>query len=151
MLMKHKKQVPMQKKEKQKVLLKLVDFSRELYHFKTFKDAFKNKRKGRTLEIIGKIALYYDVPDFIELCMDALKSKNKVLIIAAIEIFENYAYKRECSLPQAMIAQLDEIIESTKDRGVALSALSIQVNTGLIDEYEAVFRIDDWKDRNREN
>lgn len=100
------------------------------------------------IDLIGKVALYYDIPEAVELFMAALKSHKKNLILAAAEFYEYYRRGRNISLTPEMVEQLDDIISKAKDRTVAVTALNLQVETGLISELEALSRIDDWKERN---
>jgi hypothetical protein len=137
-------------KEKQKYMmtLKLVSFTREIFKFKKARDNFNNKRKSLALDILGNICNYYNVSEAFELCLLSLKSKKKTLILAALEFQENYCRNREVSLRSEIIEILDRIIIQTKDRSVAVGALDLLVKTGNISEFEALSRIDEWKEKN---
>lgn len=135
-------------KQRHMMALKLVGFSMEVFQLQNPRDAFNNKRKGLAMNLIGRVAMYYDVPEVIELCMAALQSNKKTLVLAAAELYENYRRGRNLSLTPEMVQRLDDVISKTKDRSVAVTALSLQVEAGLICEFEALSRIDEWKDRN---
>lgn len=137
-------------KEKQKYImaLKLVSFASEIFKFKKARDNFNNKRKSLSLGILGNICNYYNVPEALELCLLSLKSKKKTLILAALEFQENYCRNREVPLRSEIIEILDRIIIQTKDRSVAVGALDLLVKTGNISEFEALSRIDEWKEKN---
>lgn len=138
-------------KEKQKYLqaLKIVSFIMEIFQIQNPRDTFSNKRKSLAMDVIGRLAAYYDVPEVIDLCMIAIQSNKRTLVLAATELYTNYSRDRELSsLEPKIVERLNEIISRTKDRPVAVTALNFQVEAGLIDELEALFRIDNWKEKN---
>jgi hypothetical protein len=137
-------------KQRHMMALKLVGFSMEVFQMQNPRDAFNNKRKGLAMDLIGRVGSYYDVPEAIELCTAALQSNKKTLVLAAVELYENYRRGRNLSLTPEMVHRLDDVISKTKDRSVAVTALNLQVETGLISELEALSRIDEWKERNLE-
>ncbi|MFH1549011.1 MAG: hypothetical protein ABIH04_00470 [Planctomycetota bacterium] len=138
-------------KEKQKIIiaLKLVGFSEGIFQLRNPRDAFNSKRKSLALDLLGRIAAYYDVPEAIDLCRVALASHKKPLVLAAVDFYENYTRNRHVSLPPEIIRLLNEVITKTKNRSVAVAALNVQVVSGAISEMGALSMIDDWKDRNR--
>lgn len=137
-----------QQRQRYLIALKLVSFSKEIFQLTIPRDAFNNKRKGLAMDLIGRVAVYYDIPGAIDLCMAAFQSNKKTLVLAAAEFYENYRHGRNISLPPEMVERLDDIIRKTKDRSVAVTALNLQVEDGLISEFEALSRIDDWKEMN---
>jgi hypothetical protein len=135
-------------KEKYIISLKLVNFADEIFEFNIARDNFSNKRKALSLEYLSILSNYYDLPKSLELCLFSLKSKKKDLIFAALEFQENYARNRHVHLSEEIIELLNKIILQTKDRSVATGALNLQVITGEIGEFEALSRIDRWKEKN---
>lgn len=135
-------------KEKYAISLKLSDFANEIFEFKMARDNFSSKRKALSLEMLSILCIYYDIPAALDLCLFALKSKKKDLLHAAFEFQENYTKHKNIYLSDEIIKLLDKIILQTKDRSVAVGALNLQVTTGEIDEFEALSRIDDWKEIN---
>jgi len=115
------------------------------------RDTFNNKRKSLAMDIIGRIDAGYDVPDVMELCMTALQSNKKTLVFAAAELLENHRNLRNLPLGPEIIKCLDKIVSKTKDRSVAVTALNIQVEAGVINELEALSQIDDWKEKNSDS
>ena len=139
-----------QQRQRCLMALKLVNFSKEIFQLTIPRDTFNTKRKGLAMDLIGRVAAYYDIPEAIELCMAAFQSNKRTLVLAAAELFENYSRRRDISLPPEMVERLDDIIRKTKDRSIAVAGLNLQVEAGLISEFEALSRIDDWKERNRD-
>ena len=137
-------------KEKQKYIMtsKLVSFASDIFKFKKERDNFNSKRKSLALDILCNISIYYNVPEALELCLWSLKSKKKTLILAALEFQEIYCGNREVPLSSGIIEILDRIIVQTKDRSVAVGSLDLLVKTGNISEFEALSRIDEWKEKN---
>lgn len=142
------KRTRIEEKQEHMIALKLVDFSREVFQLQISRDAFNSKRKSLALDLIGRVAVYYDIPEAIELCTAALQSKKKTLVLAALEFYEINLHGQDRSLVPEIISQLDEIVSKTKDRSVAVTALNLQVEAGVVSELEALSRIDDWKERN---
>lgn len=136
--------------EKQKYIfaLKLVNFAVEIFNFKKARDSFNSKRKSLLLEILSKLSNYYDFPEALELSLLSLKSKKKDLILAALEFLENYVHNRKIPLSSEIVELLDKIILQTKDRTVAVGVLDLQVKTKHISEFEALSRIEEWKEKN---
>jgi hypothetical protein len=134
-------------KRKYIIALKLVNFAIDVFEFKKPRDNFNSKRKSLALLILGDLSNYYDIPEALNLCILSLKSKKKALILAGIEFSENYFIKRNLPLDTETIEILDKIILQTKDRSIAVSALDIQVKLGHISEFEALMRIDEWKEK----
>jgi hypothetical protein len=141
-----KKRAPEEEQE-YLIALKLVDFAGELFDVNISRDNFTNKRKGLALEMLMPLAKRYDIPKIFELCLIALKSKKRGLILSGIEFLETYGNDQNAPLNPDVIELLDKIILETKDRTVAVSALNIQVQKGHISEFEAMMRIDEWKER----
>lgn len=134
-------------KMRQALALELVGFAREIHELKIPRDPFNNKRKGLALYVISKIDAAYDIPEVMELCISALQSNKKPLVFAAGELLDSRS-RRDLPLEPEVIACLDRIISKTKDRSVAVTALHVQVEASVIDEFEALARIDDWKEQN---
>ena len=130
------------------ITFKLVSFAVEIFKYKKARDNYSNKRKSLALEILGNISNYYDVPEALDLCTLSLKSRRKTLILAALEFQQTYMRNRGASLNPELIEILDKIILQTKDRSVAVGSLDIQVKSGNVTEFEALARIDEWKEKN---
>jgi len=130
------------------IVLILVEFAKSLFEYNIPRDSFNNQRKAFGLEILKHLSDGYEIPEAFELCLMALKSKKKQLIFAAIDFYEHYVCADDIELSQEVIEILDKIITQTKDRSVAVSALNFQVEAGLISEFEALSRIDEWKEKN---
>jgi hypothetical protein len=136
-----------QEKSRYALALELVGFAKEMYQLKSPRDSFNNKRKGLALDIIGSLDAGYDIPEVMELCITALQSNKKALIFAAAELLE-IRCARNLPLEPGIIECLDRIISKTRDRSVAVTALNVQVEASVINEFEALSRIDGWREEN---
>jgi hypothetical protein len=106
-----------------------------------------NPCKGLALDLIGRIDAGYDVPEVMELCITALLSNKKTLIFAAAELLDRRCARNQ-PLTHEIIKYLDVVISKTKNRSVAVTALHVQVEAAVIDEFEALSRLDDWSEKN---
>lgn len=100
------------------------------------------------MDLICRVARHYDLPEAVALWTTALQSNKKALILTAMECYDDYRRARRLPLPSEVVERLNAIAETTKDRSVAVSALNMLVEEGLIDEFEAMARIDQWKEKN---
>ena len=141
--------VSSQERQRHQLALKLADFAQEIFHYQAPpRDSFNNKRKCLAMELIARVARHYDFQEVVALWMTALQSNKKALILTAMEGYDDYRRDRGLPLPAEVVERLNAIAETTKDRSVAVTALNMLVEAGLIDEFEAMARIDQWKEKN---
>lgn len=126
----------------------LVTFAKEIYEIKLDRDAFSGKRKGYAVQILESISNYFDTPEFMELCSKSLKSKSKNEFLDSIESLKDYCLENDKIPTEELISIIDKRIEKTKYRTEATSGLNLQVEIGIISEFEALSRIDKWKEKN---
>ncbi len=132
--------------------LSFLNFAKELFAISIPRDSFNSKRKGYALGIISKLLNYYDISNKLDLFIEALRSpKDKLIIEALNELHYYHENIPEKHLSEKIINELDKIILKTKNRTVATGALNLQVITGYISEFEALSRIDDWKEKYYDN
>ncbi len=128
--------------------LSFLHFAKELFAISIPRDTFSSKRKGYALGIISKLLAYYDIPGIFDLFIEALRSNKDTLIIEALnELHEYHENMPEKDLSADIVTELDKIILKTKNRTVATGALNLQVVSGYIGDFEALSRIDDWKEK----
>lgn len=126
----------------------LIDFSKKIYEINLDRDSFAGKRRGYSIQILESLSNYFDIPEFMELCLKSLKSKSKNEFLDSIECLKEY-YKEKNIVPtEDVISIIDKRIEKTKHRVEATGGLILQVETGLISELSALSRLDDWKEKN---
>jgi len=141
--------VSSQESQRHQLALKLAAFAQEIFHCQPpARDAFTNKRKCLAMDLIARVSRHYDLPEAVALWTTALQSNKKALILTAIECYDDYRRDRDLPLPPEVVERLNAIAETTKDRTVAVTALNMLVEADLIDEFEAMARIDQWKEKN---
>ncbi len=126
----------------------LVGFAKEIYDIKIDRDAFAGKRRGFSLRILENLSDFFEVPELMELCLKSVKNKSKNEFLRSIDCLLGYYLERNETPSEEIIEIIDKRIEKTKHRGEAVSGLNLQVETGLISEFEALSRLDEWEEKN---
>ena len=135
-------------KNTHRINFSLLNFAKEIFNISIPRDSYSSRRKGYALGIIRKLMEYYEIPNKFELFIEALQSpKNKLIIEALDELHYYFENIQGRHLPDELLNVLDKIILITKDRTIATGALNLQVITRCISKFEAVSRIDDWKEK----
>ena len=131
-----------------KINLDLLNFAKELFNISIPRDSFSSRRKGYALGIISRLLNYYEIPNKFVLFIEALKSsKDKLIIEVLNELHYHFENLPEQHLSEEIINELEKIILKTKNRTIATGTLNLQVITGHISEFEALSKIDDWKEK----
>ena len=125
-----------------------VNFAKEIYEIKIDRDAFAGKRRGYSIQILESVSNYCEVPEFMELCARSLKSKSKQEFLDSAESLKDFCLANDVPPSEELIAIIDKRIEKTKHRTEAVCGLNLQVEIRLIDELDALSRIDQWKEKN---
>ena len=126
----------------------LVKFSKKIYEIEINRDAFAGKRRGYSIQILESLSNYFEIPEFMELCSKSISSKSKNEFLDSIECLKDYCIERDEVPNIELISIIDKRIRKTKNRVEATSGLNLQVETGLISEFEALSRLDEWKEKN---
>ncbi len=77
----------------------------------------------------------------------ALNKARDQEVIGAIQFCEEY-YARAGGVPDEMAPLLLGVVEKTKSQGIASGALNVFVESGDMGEFEALDRMDEWRERN---
>ena len=133
--------------ENEKIVKLLVEFVEKIFAFKKERDGFASKRKMKCLSILRELTFDYEIPKALELAIICLESKKDILILGALEFFDTTMGKYENLFTSEFIEKLDKIISKTKSRSIIVGALDLQVSFGNISEFEALDRLDDWKEK----
>lgn len=134
--------------KKEKAVIQFIDFAKQLMLVKIPRESFSGKRKGYAIELLGNLTDYFEFSEFIEICKKALKDKSKHQFFETIQALEIYFKKRNIEPDEEIINRIDKRFEKAKTRSEAVGCLSFLVNTGVISEFEALDRIDEWKEKN---
>lgn len=129
-----------------KILSRLIGLALEILELKDDNSKGSDLRRASSLELFAELIDYYHIPIAKKLFVDSINSKNVREQYAALEGLENYYSVYDEEIEEDLIQKIDLIKDKTEDRTVASTCLQIQINAGVIDEIDAVFEIDDWKD-----
>lgn len=131
------------------VLQELCLFAMDCFRFSRPRDSFSGERRRQAFELMANASAVIEPPnEFFTYLKKALKKARNQEVIGAILFCEEY-YARVGGVPEDVMQLLFGLVEKTKSRGIASGALNVLVESGDINEFEALDRIDDWKDRHR--
>jgi len=134
--------------KKEKAALQFIDFAKKLLRIKISRDSFSGTRKGYAIDLLGALTDYFEFPEFIEICKKALKEKSKKQFFETIQALEGYFKNRNIAPDEEIINRVEKRFEKAKTRSEAVGCLAFLVNTGVISEFGALDRIDEWKEKN---
>lgn len=126
------------------VVMRLVEFGRECFAYSRPRDNFGGKRRTLAFEILGTVGAILDLPDVVELARQTIK-KGRADALGAIGFLETYFGPRKQRPDEDLEKALLSFSKRATRRGLAVGALNVLVETGVIGELEACDRIDDWK------
>lgn len=129
-----------------KILLLILELSIQVLNLKNEETKSCDERRSNALKTISELLDYYVIKDARALLLKSIESKGNKEQYAALEALANYYDLSESELDKQLIEKLNTIIDETDDQNTAMSCLEILVNTGVIDEMEAMNRMDNWKD-----
>jgi len=89
--------------------------------------------------------------EFLPILEDSIMVMNTDEQFFALEGLNNYFSWKGNKLNKELISKIDEIVEKTTVRSNASNALDVLINAGVIQQINAVFAMDHWKDKNRGN
>ena len=122
---------------------KILDLKRKRQNFKI--------RRENAIKIVGNMLNFYAIPqsyNYFKRSISYMDSKEQYF---ALQGFERYFLLHEEEIPDDLLIELRHIFETTKKREIASTCLEIEMNVGLIEEFEVVFKMDNWKEKNRTN
>lgn len=112
------------------------------------RDPLAGVRRAHAFGILGAAAGLCDVSEALPLAREALRRNRRQEVVGALDFVEQYFAAREgLRLPAAVTAEVRAVAAKTTSRGIAVAALNVLVELGVISEFEALDRIDRWKAR----
>ena len=139
--------------EDQRIAIKmsseLLKYGKEVLTTKDDKSKRYKKRIKDVIRLLNELQQFYEIKGVKEIFKSKIEDKDEDLQFFALYGLEIY-YAHECAekLTKEEEEKLEEIIKSTKTRETASTCCQILINSGKIDEFGAMMRIDGWKDRN---
>jgi hypothetical protein len=123
-------------------------FALDCFRFSRPRDSFSGERRRQAFELIAEVSAVIEPPaEFFDYLRKALSRVRDPEVIGAILFCEMY-YARCGGVPDEMAPLLLGAIEKTKSRRTVSGVLSVFVESGDMHEFEALDRMDDWRERN---
>lgn len=111
------------------------------------RDQFAGTRRAVVFEILGEAGWVFNISSAIPLSLAALKRNRRLESRGAIVFMEAYFKARNGDpVPDEVVNALLSLVEHTDNRSNATGALNVLVESGNIGEFEALSRLDDWKE-----
>lgn len=128
----------------------IVQYALDCLGFRRPRDTFGGRRRAFSLEILGEACAIKEIPEALEYAIAVLDNKSANEVYGALCFFDHYFNhaQTEREMSEQLIGHLLETAEKTTKRSHAAAALAILVQYGAIGEFEAMDRMDDWKEKN---
>lgn len=131
----------------------LMNYAKEIIASEvTAKEAKAKRYQNRivqALQLLNNLSYYYEIKGIKEIFKSKMEDENKKIQYAALSGLETYYGTENAEeLTQKEEKLLEQIIKKTDDRSIVFMCCQILINDGVFDEFDAMSRMDDWKDRN---
>lgn len=133
--------------ECREILLMLQEFAVSCFSFKRARDAFGGKRRAIAFEILASVGEVMDLPDVVVLARQALKKGRSAEVRAAIQFIRDYHTARETMPDESLVEEIVQMTERADSESAVFAGLDALVQTGVIGEFEAMDRLDDWRQK----
>jgi hypothetical protein len=124
-------------------------YALECFSFFRKRDSFGGGRRALAFEIFSWAAPVFELPEAEALARQALVKKNSEEAELAAEFLASYCRCRGKPLERKDVVALEKIAEEAGSYSIAMSALNALVESGEMTEMEALFSIDDWKEKRK--
>ncbi|MCK4762523.1 MAG: hypothetical protein KAW12_10035 [Candidatus Aminicenantes bacterium] len=130
-------------KNRLKIFLEIEEFTIESYKYKRSRDSFGGQRRASALEINMFLLDYFKDSRGFELAAASLLGKSRAELNTAFDFFRKYYLSRELEPDEEIICRLQDIVDRTKIKTIAVGALSVLVDTGVVSEDTSIFDLED--------
>jgi len=142
-------EVPLAQRPAFVFLQELCRYAIDCLAFSRPRDTLAGRRRSCAFEIMASSLGGVELPESVfDDLKRILKSARGNSIYGALVFCETYYGLQPDGVPDGMKDVLLCVVDKTDSRGLAVGALSVLVEAGNISEFEALDRIDDWKERN---
>lgn len=132
-----------------KLSSQLLKYGKEIIGSKEDKSKRCKNRIKEAIRMLNELQQFYEVKGIKQIFQSKIHGKDKDLqffSLYGLEIY--YAQESADKITKEEVAEIEKLIKTTKMRETASTCCQILLNSGNIDEFGAMIRIDDWKDRN---
>lgn len=129
------------------ILRELGSYAMECFQFKRARDSFGGRRRAEAFQILTIASRVLEMPEAMVLARELVRKSRGTDVLGAIEFLYEYHACRDIAPDDELVKWLLKLAERTSSRSNAVAALDLLVQTGVIDEIEAICTMDDWKAR----
>jgi hypothetical protein len=133
------------------VLRELHDFAVGCFSFKRARDAFGGKRRALAFEILSFVGQVADIPEAIVLALRALAKGRSAEACAAVEFIKDYHEAREMTPDESLVDEILRMTDRADSDSTVISGLNALMEMGVIGEFEAMGRLDHWREKHDGN
>ena len=132
-----------------KLSSELLKYGKEIINSEADKSKRYKKRMKEAIRLLNELQRFYKIKGIKEILLSKIDDKDEDVQFFALDGLEiYYAHDNADKLTEEEEEKLEEIIESTDTRETASTCCQILMYSEKIDEFGALGRMDDWKDRN---
>ncbi len=139
---------PSDAKQRLEVLRQLAGYAVESLAFRRPRDSFGSRRRSIAFEVLTDAHPYLDLPEAVRVARSIVLSAAGNDFRGAIDFLKARFEQRREEPDQELVDALLGVAERTRSRSIAFGALDFLVETGVIGEFQALDRLDAWKERN---
>lgn len=136
-------------RESLRMLRLLHDFAMDCFNFKRPRDSFGGRRRAHAFAILACIARVVNLLEALALARNALSKPKSVEARLAADFLFDYLEHRDATPDDDLVEELLHLAEVTDSRSTVFAALDGLIRAGIISEFEALDRMSDWKERQR--
>lgn len=139
---------PPDTKKRLEVLGELATYGVECLAFRRARDSFGGRRRSIAFQVLTYAHPYLDLPEAVRVAQSIVRSAAGNDFHGAIEFLKARFEQRREEPDKDLVDALLGVAKRTRSRTIAVGALDFLVKTGAISEFQALDRIDEWKERN---
>ena len=139
---------PPDAEQRQEVLRELSRYATECLGFRRSRDSFGGRRRSIAFEILARASPHVEVPEAIQVARSIVQSGSGNDFHGAIQFLLERFQDRDEVPDDDLVEALLGVAERARTHSIAVGALNLLVETGAISDWEALSRIDEWKERN---
>lgn len=127
------------------VLRELHDFALGCFSFKRSRDAFGGKRRAAAFELLTAGGPAEDCAEAVALAMRAIRKGRGIEARAAVEFIKEHLAATDEEPDESLIDAIEVFAERADSESGVFVCLDTLVEWGVISEFEAMERLDDWR------
>ncbi len=130
------------------VLRELAAYALECLAFRRPRDAFGGRRRSIAFEILTDADPHVDLPEAVRVARSIACSASGDDCRGALDFLKARFERRGEEPDEELVEGLLRVADQARSRSIVFGALDLLVETGAISEFQALDRMDAWKERN---